>query len=72
MPDLRTSQRRTNRGPILAIGLAIFAVLFIVAGFWTARYRHAASNDPRTGTTTEISPKNPTPAPGGGADKRGG
>jgi hypothetical protein len=65
--------KRPARSRVL-IGSAVFVfvVLLIIAFVWTGHEKDAARNDPRVGTTTEISPKNPTPAPGGGADKSGG
>ena len=66
------------RGPntrgrnLFGLAVVMFAVLFVVAFFWTGQQKEAARNDGRVGTTTETSPQNPTPAPGGGSDKSGG
>jgi uncharacterized membrane protein len=60
-----------SRG-LFAIAALILAIVFAIAFFWTGQERDAARNDGRVGTTTETSPKNPTPTPGGGSDKSGG
>ena len=60
-----------NRGLIGGAAL-VFAIFLIAAVVWTGHNKEAARNDPRVGTTTETSPKNPIPAPGGGSDKSGG
>ena len=60
-----------NSGAVIGIAAAAFAVLLIVAFVWTGHEKQAARNDSRVGTTTEISPNNPRPAPGGGANKGG-
>ena len=57
---------------LIGSAVFVFVVLLIIAFVWTGHEKDAARNDSRVGTTTEISPKNPTPAPGGGADKSGG
>ena len=63
----------TNNSRLL-IGAAalVFAAFLIVSIVWTGHNKEAARNDTRVGTTTETSPKNPVPAPGGGSDKSGG
>jgi hypothetical protein len=67
-PHQRSNSRKS---PALAAAL-VFLALIVAAVLWTSHEKEAARNDPRTGTTSEISPKTPTPAPGGGAHKDGG
>ena len=63
----------TNNNRVLIGAAALgFAIFLIIAFIWTGQNKEAARNDPRVGTTTETSPRNPTPAPGGGSDKSGG
>jgi hypothetical protein len=71
MPNLGTHRGPNDRKPFIMIAVAVLAVIIIAAFLWTPREREAARNDGRTGTTTEMSPKNPTPAPGGGAQPGG-
>jgi hypothetical protein len=70
MLEKTTHTRPTDRSAIIIAGLVGFIILAIVALVWTSHERDVARNDPRAGTTGAISPKNPVPAPGGGADKR--
>jgi len=66
-----THKQPTEGKRILGLAAVGLALLFIVAMLWTIKERFAPRNDPRVGTTTETSPKNPTPAPGGGSHKGG-
>ena len=66
-----THQKPPERNSIWGLAVVAFALLFIVVMLWTGSERFASRNDPRVSTTTETSPKNPTPAPGGGSHKGG-
>ena len=68
--DMRES--RGNNRALMGLAAVAFAIVLIAAFFWADHNKEAARNDPRTGTTTETSPRNPTPGPGGGSDKSGG
>jgi hypothetical protein len=73
MPDrMGTHTRPADRKPLMGIAALVIAAVLVLALVWTSHDRQAARNDSRVGTTTETSPKNPTPAPGGGARKNGG
>ena len=63
---------RKNSRALIGLAALAFVIFLIAAFFWTGHNKEAARNDTRTGTTTETSPRNPTPAPGGGSDKSGG
>ena len=65
-------QKPAERGVLFGAAAIAFAVLLIVTFSWTGHDKEAARNDARTGTTTETSPKNPAPQPGGGAKQNGG
>jgi hypothetical protein len=69
MSKIGTNRRPTDRKPFIMIAVAVLAVVIIAAFLWTPHEREAARNDRRMGTTTEMSPKDPTPAPGGGAQR---
>ena len=65
-------ERANNSRILIGAAALIFAVFLIVVVVSTHSNKEAARNDTRVGTTSETSPKNPTPAPGGGSDKSPG
>lgn len=65
-------QKPAERGILFGASAIAFFVILGAAIFWTGQNKEAARNDPRTGTTTEISPKNPAPQVGGGTERSGG
>jgi hypothetical protein len=65
-------ETRNNSQVLIGASALVFALFLVIAFVWTGQNKEAARNDPRVGTTSETSPRNPTPAPGGGSDKSGG
>jgi hypothetical protein len=63
MLERGTHTRSTDQKYILGAGLVAAIAIVVGAFFWTTYDRQLARNDPRAGTTTETSPKNPGYAP---------
>jgi hypothetical protein len=70
MSNIGMNRAPRDRKAFVAIALVIIAVIIIAAVLWAPHERGAARNDGRAGTTSETSPKNPTAAPGGGAQTK--
>ena len=59
MLERGTHTRPVDRRLLVGIGIIAAFIIVVLAIFWTPFERHAARNDPRVGTTTETSQKNP-------------